>query len=180
MARFVHKVVTVVTSRERSELTRALERAKEISLFDQGVAMFHCTTIDGPKHHHRTIIMLALVVGICAACDSDPDNSYTYKSCEKGLVATHTCSGGICDPMPFVECGGGTCVHQPGTCSGDAGVDASVSDSGKAHTFPCCENEKVTTCSCTGGPCTPTPFTDCGGGTCVVLPATCSADGGPD
>jgi hypothetical protein len=43
---------------------------------------------------------------------------YEYDYCQDGVIMTALCSDGLCDPLPFEDCGDGTCVISDGetTC----------------------------------------------------------------
>ena len=112
----------------------------------------------------KIVCALLVIVAGATACGDGSEPGYEYAYCDQGTIRTATCHDGICDPTPYDDCGGGTCVLRPAACTKPA-----------AQTFRYCDQGTIRTATCQGGICDPAPYDDCGDGTCVLRPAACSA-----
>jgi hypothetical protein len=144
------------------------------------------------------------------ASHPQPDSGRWEPCCDDGVISSCFCpANAVCNYLPFVECGEGTCDigfmpdaevcgapdgGQPDGGMGDAGRDGGRGDGGPdgsvipdaASWGPCCQNGVITTCFCPANwICNYGLFTNCGDGTCADGPfsaeaGVCAADAGPD
>jgi hypothetical protein len=105
----------------------------------------------------------------------DAGTPSVYEVCcdhEAEQLTTCACPGGLCAGASFATCAMGRCVHADTRCT--------VSGPDPGPFFPCCQDGRITSCSCGGGaPCDPAPFTPCAAGTCVTFDAVCPPDPWP-